>query len=366
MTPMVTSKRAPSALTLKPDAFIAKFKRDVKTKIWPAWVLVRWEEAFLLRRFLRMIWEILQAGDPSADRIVLHPRDASSAEQVFEEISAPSLFASTRLVIVHVARPVKRAIPLDKLATHLAVVPDRTLFVLVIEEMWPVADELAALSKSNAASDRPGCDIQVWRPYHRGDYMTLAREDILRPAGVQCDPETLSFWLDRIGLNLDRLEAEAKRMKIQFPDGEVTSERLEQVFEVPHVHEETLWQALDAILSGRPGQASAALQSLLQSMDVYVAMVELTQTILCVNEIAAAGAAHAPKEDVFRKMGIKGKRRQGKILNLATRLAGPIPNLAPRLLALDIAVKQTRTVAARQEVFLRTFLSLGGEPEPAA
>ncbi len=353
---------------LRPDSFLPLFRRDVKSPDkWPAWILIRWEDSFLLRDFLHKFWDVLQAPDISAERVVLHVRDAASARQLYEEIAAPSLFSSTRLIAAHIARPLKRSISLDALSTQLSAIPDRTIVVMALEGMAKLDEEAAALSKAAPASAgvRRGVRMSIWHPYDRAKYMSIAQESILVPAAMRCSVETLQFWLYRLGSNLDRLESEARRMKIQFPDGQVTVERLEQVFEVPHIHEETIWRAVEAALTGDISAAAPALEVLLQSMDVNAATAEMTYILTGMNELIRAADTPAAREEIFRRLNIRGKRTQTRLTALVLRLRTPIPHLADRLLKLDLAVKQTRSTAGRQEVFLRTFLSLCGEPEPA-
>ena len=154
---------------------------------------------------------------------------------------------------------------------------------------------------------------------------------------------------------------------MQYPDGEMTQERIEEIFEVPHVHDETIWDALRAIVGGDTPKATVALNSLLQSVDVFVATSELSRTLLCVQALRSAGGT-SPLE-IFRRMDLRGKRRQDKMIDIAARMTETgrfLPDLATRLLSLDLALKQSKTAAGRREVFLRTFLVLCGEPQLAA
>ena len=325
-----------------------------------------------MKRFLQKLWDHLFAADPlSAERIVLYPRDSASAETLFQEISSPSLFSSTRLVIAHVSRPVHRAVRLESLARQISAIPEQTTLVLAVEGMSPLADETEALSTAavSAADGRPrsGMNVAVWRPYNRPQLLEVARE-ILGAAGVRADEMTLNFWVDRIGANLERLQSEARRLKLLFADGEATQERLEEIFEVPHVHDETIWNALRALLSGEPSTAAPALSVLLQSSDVTFAAAELSRTMLCAQALSNAGPVGSPSNEIFLRFDVRSKRRQEKMIELASRISNsgrPIPHLAGRLLALDLALKQAKTAAGRQEVLLRSLLALCGEPEPA-
>ena len=97
---------------LRPDHVLRRFSsNDRKADPWPAWCLVRWEDSFLLKRWIRQLWDVLSSKDPSAEKIVLHPRDPASVETLFQEITSPSLFSATRLVVANAVRPIKRTIP---------------------------------------------------------------------------------------------------------------------------------------------------------------------------------------------------------------------------------------------------------------
>lgn len=355
--------------TLKPDQALRKFSSVSRTPaVWPAWILVRWEESFLCKRFLQQLWEMIESVDSTADRVVLYPKDAASVQSLFQEMTASSLFSSARCIIAHVPRPVKRSIPIGKLARAVMSIPEKTVVVLAVDAMAKPDEEMEALAKATASASRPGMKVEVWRPYKRSDYVRVGQE-ILGGCGVRADVLTLNFWLDRVGLNLERLQAEAKRLKIQSPDDEVTQERLEEVFEVPHVHDETLWDALRLLLHGDLVKASAALKALLQSSDVNEAAAALSRAILCAYALSNAKKTERRTEDVFLLFDVKGRRRQEKIVDIASRMgvsSHPLDDLAGRLLSLELSIKQSKTAPGRQEIFLRTLLALGNEPQPAA
>lgn len=362
---------SPRPASFRPEQALRLFSpQGRKPESWPAWILIRWEESFLFRRFLQQLWDTILSADPSAERVVLYPKEPAAVKTFFEEVSASSLFSSTRLVIAHLARPVKRIIRLEDLGHELLSIPERTIVVMAVEGMAKLDDEMALLAKPMSGGARSGFEIAIWKPFDRNAYLAVARE-ILATCGVRTDDLTLNFWLERIGSNLDRLQAEARRLKMQFADGEATQERLEEIFEVPHVHDETVWDVLRLILNADAPKASDALTRLLQSSDVFLVATELSRTLLCVralSDAASAGRATAPA-DVFFQFDVKGKRRQEKMMGLASLLdssACSTPDLASRLLSLDLAIKQAKTVSGRQEVLLRTLLALCGEPQPAA
>lgn len=335
---------------------------------WPAWILVRWEDAFLYRRTIQQIWELVLSIDPSAERVVLYPKEAASLQTLFQEITSSSLFASSRLIVAHVSRPLQRTVRLDQLARELVSIPDRTMLVLGVDGMSKLDAEMEVLSTALVKGGRGGMEIAVWKPYNRQQYLDLARE-ILGGCGVRTDDLTLNFWIERLGSNLDRLQSEAKRLKMLFNDGEATQERLEEIFEVPHVHDETIWDAIRLIFRGDARQASVALQAFLQSADVYLAASELSRTLLCCHALSKAADAGRTPAEIFLRFDVKGKRRQDKMIDIASRIdrsACDLSDLAGRLLSLDLAIKQTKTAAGRQEVLLRTLLALCGEPQPAA
>ena len=337
---------------------------------WPAWIMIRWEESFLFKRLLDQLWAGLGNLDQGAERVVLHVKDSASAQAFFREISSSSLLAETRLVIAHVSRPIRRFIDLDVFGRELLTASERTLPVLAVEGMAKLDEESARLALASAGCGRKGMEIAVWRPYDRDRALDIARE-IIGVCGVRADDLTLNFWLDRLGSNLDRLQSEARRMKILLQNDEVTQERLEEVFEVPHVHDETVWDILRHVLDGDGSKAAAHLKAFLQSTDAFLAASELTRILLCLQalSLAAREGASATPAETFLRFEMKGKRRQDKLLGLASRFDGsslPIHDLASRLLALDLAVKQSKTAGARQEVVVRTFLALCREPQPAA
>ncbi len=355
---------------LRPEQAVRLFSAQHKPDSWPAWIFIRWEESFLFRRFLQQLWDTIVSTDASAERVVLYPKESPALPTLFREIGSSSLFSSTRLVIAHLARPIKRLIPLDDLGRELMSIPERTLLVMAVEGMAKLDEEMAMLAKAMAGGRRSGFEIAIWKPFDRNAYLSVSRE-ILGICGVRADDLTLNFWLERIGSNLDRLQAEAKRLKMQFADGEVTQERLEDIFEVPHVHDETIWDVLRFILNGDALRASVALKGLLQSSDAFLSATELSRTLLCVRALSvaeSAGGVPSPA-DVFLQFDVRGKRRQEKMMGLASLLessSSSIPDLASRLLSLDLAIKQAKTAPGRQEVLLRTLLALCSEPQPAA
>ena len=152
----------------------------------------------MLKRWIRQLWDVLSSKDPSAEKIVLHPRDPASVETLFQEITSPSLFSATRLVVANAVRPIKRTIPLEALASHLSAMPERTVFIMAVEGMTPLDEEMDVLLRGRAGGERPGMEVTVWRPYDRGQLLAIARE-IMVPLVVRADSETLLFWLHRIG-----------------------------------------------------------------------------------------------------------------------------------------------------------------------
>lgn len=312
------------------------------------------------------MWDVL-SRDPAAERVTLYPRDPATVENLFREISCPSLFSSTRLIVAHAVRPIKRTIPLQSLARNLSAIAPQTVLVMTAEGMTPMDEEMAhLLEDAPARGPRVGFEVAVWKPYNRVQLLDIARE-ILSSCGVRTEEFTLNFWLDRIGSNLDRLEAEAKRLKIQFPDGEITQERLEEIFEVPHVHDDTVWNALRHLVSGNVRDAQEAIEQLLQSSDVFVAASELSRALLCAQSLCkAASAPEGSASEIFLRFGVGGKRRQKKMMEIAALMGRPVSHPGQKLLALDLALKQTKTVSGRQEVLLKSLLDLCGNPQPTA
>lgn len=362
----------PKPLSLRPEQVGRRFSAENRQKgPWPAWLFIRWEDAFLFRRCLQKLWDILSSTDPAAERIVLYPKDTPSVETLLHEIATPSLFSSTRLIIAHVQRPVKKTVPLEKLARQISTMPEQTFLVLAAEGMSPLTEEMNVILQSPpptaSGKIRECAEISVWRPFNHQQLLDVAKE-ILGAAGVRADELTLNFWLERVGSNLDRLQTEAKRLKLQFADGEATQDRLEEIFEVAHVHDETIWNALRAILTGECRRSTESLQTLLQSTDGVFTASEISRTMLCAQALSGASAEGVTVDDIFLRFEVKGKRRQGKMMELALRMKNmdaPPTALAARLLALDLSLKQAKTAAGRQEVLLRTLLALCSEPEPA-
>jgi len=258
----------------------------------------------------------------------------------------------------------KRFIPLNVLCRVIESMPPQTVLALILEGMARPDAEADALSRVKLADRREGVELAIWRPFKREQLLKYAR-DILSVSGLRADDVTLIFWLDRIGSSLDRLQTEARRLKLEFSDGVINQDRLEDVFATPHVHEETIWQALRAVVQGDVRSASAALQVLVQSMDALVVTGELSRLLLCLNHLAPAGS-DISADEIFLRDRIAGKRRQDKLLQLASHMSQPIPMMASRLLALDLLLKRSKTAVGRQEAVLRSFLSLCNKPQPTA
>lgn len=350
------------------DAALRLFTPDgMKKGVWPSWIVVEWEDAYLFRSWLNELWDTIEKLDRAAERVISHPQDAAGAQSLLEDIGSSSLFSARRLIIAHLQRPFKRFLPADHLARRLLSMPENTIVVLAVEGMGWFREEKENLKQKlkTGSAPRGGFDIAIFKPFP--ERLELYARDILLKAGLHADRETLKFWLHRIGSDLDRLESEAKRLKHLTKDGEVsevTQEMLEDVFENPHVHDKTMWNALEELLRNRSMSGAAGeLERYVHSLDPQAAFIRLTHALMCIQALAAPDAS--PSE-VFRRFEVNGKRRQQVLSDIAAVLTGSIPDLADRLLKLDLALKKAKSAAGRQEILLRGLLTLGGEPETAA
>ncbi|MBI4177921.1 hypothetical protein HY522_00675 [bacterium] len=353
-------------VSLSPEAALKRFEPAAGREEWPAWISVQWEEPYLFKRWLGRLWDVIRASDPeSAERVVLYPADSATSAGLLEEIGGASLFSSTRLVIAHLQRNTRRCLQIPLLAERLAGIPGRTVVVLAAEGVGWFREDTEKLMAPSPGGRRAPLELVFWKPFP--DRIDALAREILSVTGLNADAETLSFWLDRLGSNLERLHMESKSVKALIRGSEVTREILEDLFESPHVHDRTLWDALK-LLFQQDSRAQAEVERLLRSSDAQAVVVRLSQALLCVQALVQVrlGIDSRGPDDVFKAFDVKWKRRKDLLLEAASQLSRPIPHLASRLLDLDVSVKQAKTPAARQETVLRCMTALCGEPEPAA
>lgn len=352
------------ALPPAPPPAQSLFAASVRPDQWPAWILLQWEDSYLLRQWVDEVWRALRAADSESSREIMYPKDKSTGEQFIREATAPSMFSPTRLIVAHLAAPLDRLGKVAAMAVTLSSVADRTVVVMTQRLGTDTRDCAAQLRAAVPAGGRRALEFTIWKPSERE--LPQRVRGILAPHRIQCDEDTLSFWMDRVGSNLERIAAESSRIRSEFPDGTtVTSELLEDLFETPHLHDETIWQAVRAMLSGDHARAAVSVRTFIQASDIRWSSYEILSVLSCVHETAKAESEGRPVVDVFRRFKVLGKRRQKKVLELSkTPMAGRAAAPAGRLLSLEMSVRRSGTAAAKREALLSGLLSLYDAAEP--
>lgn len=353
----------------RPEAFLDYLKtRGSADHSWPGLVWVRWEDPYLVRRFLTRIWEKFRAAEPEAERLVCFTGEPGALDHTLTELSSGSLFAPARLIFIHASTPLTRHLPPASLAAVLPDLPPSTACVVSVEGITPLTAAAQKQLEESMPQGRGFEQVMVWRPYQQRpdayspDTFRWA-DEIFREHGLSVAPAARQAWVDRVGGHLNLLDAECARMEFLSPAGPVTPEKIEDVLDAGLGLDETFWEGMYALVDLRMGDAQDSLERWMGTKDVYACAAEIGRTLSVARLIKAAPD---DARRIFTQANVRSRRRQERLALLARRARGFPPDLPQRLLDMDIAVKTAKLSPGRIETLFSYLLGLVIHPESRA
>jgi DNA polymerase III subunit delta len=289
-----------------------------------------------------------EASGAGRDRVVWADDDAATVQGALDDLVAPSLFGGPGVLVVRRAEGLTGSLD-DALLALLPQTGDRARLILVARALDQRRRVHAACVKAGGALGFP----------RLGDARAAGAwvGRLARDRGRTIAPAAIEALVERVGVDLARLDDEVEKLALQVGAG--------QAIEPRHVHElvaATRTQAI-AELADRLAQRDAAgavraLRGLLAAGEPALRIVAFLaanlRQALHVTELRAAGLRD---EEVAARLGMSpwlvGRRTgRGSPADLARALAA--------LAELDLALKSSRPEAAS---FERMLLAVGA---PAA
>ena len=255
--------------------------------------LLTGKEEFLSERAVAAIRAAVQRHDPDAELAECPAADLSPA--VLADLTAPSLFASTRCVVVRGLEDVTD----DGAAALLeyAGAPAEDVAVVVVHGGGPKASgTLTRLRRAATVDERKSAEV---RPFELPRFVAAE----VRAAGGAIDQQAAEFLVQAVGADLRSLAAAAGQLASDFPGEALTTEVVRRYF--GGRAEVKSFAVADAAFSGN---RATALEELRWALETGTASVLLTS--------AFAGSARG----IARYLGAPRRMREA---DLARELGVP-------------------------------------------
>ncbi|MFC6286682.1 DNA polymerase III subunit delta [Nocardioides sp. GCM10027113] len=249
-------------------------------------VLVTGKEEFLGERSVEAVRDAVRRHDPEAE--VSETRGADLTLATLGEMSAPSLFSSTRCVVVRGIEDLPEE-SVEGLLTYAAGPVEDVALVLVHGGGQKGSGVLARLRKL------PGVDEVKSAELKASEFPGFVAAEVRRH-GARIDQEAAAYLVQAVGQDLRSLAAAASQLTHDFPGETLTSDRVKQYF--GGRAEAKSFAVADAAFSGR---REAALEELRWALDTGTPPVLVTS--------AFAGSARG----LARLKGAPGRMRDADL-----------------------------------------------------
>ncbi|MBF4163325.1 DNA polymerase III subunit delta [Nocardioides acrostichi] len=214
--------------------------------------LVTGKEEFFSERTVRAVRDAVRGYDAEAEI-----SDAAASELTpgsLGELAAPSLFTATRCVVVRGLEDLPEG-SVTGLLDYVAAPADDVALVLVHGGGQKGSGVLTKLRKIRAVTEVKSTEIKSH------EYPAFAVSEA-RSVGARLDQQAASFLVEAVGRNLRALSAAVHQLASDFPDEQLTEERVGQYF--GGRAEASSFAVADASFSGR---RLAALEELRWALD---------------------------------------------------------------------------------------------------
>lgn len=220
-----------------------------------------------------------------------------------------------------------------QLADALPTLPDTTLLILVDGEVQQNDSLLRALSEHSAVHRETTPNGQALLQWIKGR---------AEAKGSGITPPAMQTLAELVGGDLWTIDRELEKLSLYAADRSITDTDVRAM--VPYVQEANIFNAVDAIMDGRPGPA---LRSLMQLMEdgqeplYIIAMIERQLRLIALARDLTDRGVSQP--DLGRRMGTNSDFVVRKTQTQARRLTLPqIRSKYRRVLESDLAIKQGR------------------------
>jgi len=356
-------------MQLRPNQIAAQLKKPL-----PPTVVLAGEEPLLIQETLDELRAAARAQGYS-ERVSLIVEPGFRWQQVFDECASMSLFASRRMIEVHLPKGVNghrrgkgdeggeaesggKSEDGAKALAQLAEKPSPDILLVV------VAGELDKRARESAwfsALEAKGFSFYAWPV--KPDELVAWIEQRARTQKLQMDSEAVSLLAERTEGNLLACAQDIAKLALLFPDTVVDAEALMQA-----VADSARYEAFDLVDKILTGDALAAVRSLERLREEGVSPLELVGALsYALRNWATVNAAYARNRDAggalaqARLFGARAKPYEA-LLRRGSRYS-PAAGLV-LLARVDQAVKTGREPAAWEDL-LTLVLAATGAAHPA-
>lgn len=354
-------------MQLRPSQIAAHLKKPL-----PPTVVLAGEEPLLVQESLDELRAAARAQGYS-ERVALSVEPGFRWQQVFDECASMSLFASRRMIEVHLPKGVnghRRGKGEDageaeggksedgaKALVQLAEKPSPDILLVV------VAGELDKRARESAwftALDAKGFSVYAWPV--KPEELVAWIEQRARALKLQLDPEAARLLAERTEGNLLACAQDLAKLALLFPDTPVDAEALLQA-----VADSARYEAFDLVDKLLAGDALSAVRSLQRLREEGVSPLELVGALsYALRNWAIAHAAYARSRDVASALaqaklfGARAKPYEA-LLRRGARYS-PAAGLV-LLSRVDQAVKTGREPAAWEDLLTLVLAATGAAPQ---
>ncbi|MFP5358058.1 MAG: DNA polymerase III subunit delta [Gammaproteobacteria bacterium] len=318
--------------------------------------VVAGEEPLLVQESLDAIRASARAAGYS-EREVLHADKGYNWQGLADSCASLSLFASRRIVEIHLAGagPGEEG---GRLLQQLAARPPPDVLLLV------VAGPLDSRARNAAwylRLEEAGASVYAW-PLKPAEFPGWI-EARLRQAGLSAEPEALRLLAERTEGNLLACAQDIEKLRLLHP-----GQRLDEAQLAAAVADSARYIAFDLNDRVLDGDAAGCARSLARLREEGVAVLEVLGALLwCVRQLARAAPVYARTRDLTRACEAGGVRRAQqdrfrKALS-RTRPAEPLGWLR-RAARVDQLAKSTQGEQAAWEELLTLALAASGAAQP--
>lgn len=354
-------------MQLRPHQIAAQLRKPL-----PPTVVLAGEEPLLIQESLDELRAAARAQG-YFERVVLIVEPGFRWQQLFDECASMSLFASRRMIEVHLPKGVNghrrgkgdeggeesggKSEDGSKALVQLAEKPSPDILLVI------VAGELDKRARESAwftALEAKGFSVYAWPV--KPEELVAWIEQRARALKLQLDPDAARLLAERTEGNLLACAQDLAKLALLFPDTVVDAEALLQA-----VADSARYEAFDLVDKLLAGDALSAVRSLQRLREEGVSPLELVGALsYALRNWAIAHAAYARSRDV------SGALAQAKLFGarakpyeaLLRRGARYSPAAGLVLLArVDQAVKTGREPAAWEDLLTLVLAATGAAPQ---